>query len=153
MAGLLGPFFAFGGADGAVHVSTSELEAKVHTNIRKMSEEIKNASIEAPRAVVFSIILNGCMGFGMLLAIWFFKGDVDAHLSSPMGYPFLAIFQQGVRSKGGSLALAVVATLAIVATVSWVASASRMLWSFARDRSIPGWRYISQVSYSLPLKA
>lgn len=112
-----------------------------------MSEEIKNASVVVPRAMVFSIMLNGIMGFGMLLAVLFSIGNVDEVLKSDTGYPFLAIFQQGVSSTGGALAMAgLITTLAIVATISWIASASRMLWSFARDRGIPGWRLVSSVS-------
>ena len=104
-----------------------------------MSEEIKNASVVVPRAMVFSIMLNGIMGFGMLLAVLFSLGDVDNVLHSNTGYPFLAVIQQGVSSTGGALAMAaVITTLAIVTTISWIASASRMLWSFARDRGIPG---------------
>lgn len=112
-----------------------------------MSEEIKNASVVVPRAMVFSIMLNGIMGFGMLLAVLFSIGNVENVLNSNTGFPFLAIFQQGVSSAGGALAMsAIITTLAIVATISWIASASRMLWSFARDRGIPGWRLISTVS-------
>ena len=112
-----------------------------------MSEEIKNASVVVPRAMVFSIMLNGAMGFGMLLALLFAIDDVDGVLHTATGYPFLAIFQQGVASTGGALAtVAIEATIAIFATISWIASASRMLWSFARDRGVPGWRLISSVS-------
>ena len=112
-----------------------------------MSEEIKNPSVVVPRAMVFSIMLNGIMGFGILLAVLFSIGNVDTVLESSTGYPFFTIFQQGVSSTGGALAMAaVITTLAIVATISWIASASRMLWSFARDRGVPCWRLISSVS-------
>ncbi|KAL8784626.1 MAG: hypothetical protein Q9195_008975 [Heterodermia aff. obscurata] len=111
-----------------------------------MSEEIKNASVAVPRAMVSSIMLNGSMSFGMLLAVLFSIGDVNSVLGSNTGYPFLAILQQGVSSIRGALAMAaMITTLAIVATISWVASASRMLWSFARDRGIPGWRTVCSV--------
>ena len=84
-----------------------------------MSEEIKNASVFVPRAMVFSIMLNGSMGFGMLLAVLFSIGDVNSVLGSDTGYPFLAIFQQGVSSTRGALAMAaIITTLSIVATIS-----------------------------------
>lgn len=111
-----------------------------------MSEEIKNATTAVPRAMVFSILLNGLMGVGMMLAVLFCLGDVEKVLESPTGHPFMAVFEQAVGVNGGALTMsALIGVLAILATISWVASASRMLWSFARDRGVPGWRYISKV--------
>ncbi|OKL57711.1 hypothetical protein UA08_06903 [Talaromyces atroroseus] len=130
MVGLVGPVFNFLGADAAVH----------------MSEEIKNASRVVPGAMIFSLIMNGVLGFGMLLAILFCLGDVDTVLSTPTGFPFMAIFQQGVESLGGATAMsAIITALVICATISVVASASRMTWSFARDRGLPGWKWLSKV--------
>jgi choline transport protein len=111
-----------------------------------MSEEIKNASRVVPGAMIFSLIMNGLLGFGMLLAILFCLGDVDTVLLTPTGYPFMAIFQQGVKSLGGATAMsAIITALVVCATISVVASASRMTWSFARDRGLPGWKWLSKV--------
>jgi choline transport protein len=115
-----------------------------------MSEEINNASRVVPRAMMFSIFLNGVLGFGMLIAILFCLGDLTTVLGTTTGFPFMAIFQQGVRSIAGATAMsAVITVLTICATISVVASASRMTWSFARDRGVPGWSFISKVSYAL----
>ena len=110
-----------------------------------MSEEIQNASIIVPRAMIFSIALNGLMGFGMLLAALFCLGDTEMVLSAPFG--FIAIFQQAVGSVAGATAMsAIVTVLMICALISFVATGSRMTWSFARDRGLPGWYYLSMVS-------
>ena len=111
-----------------------------------MSEEIKRPSMNVPRAMVFSILLNGVLGFGILIAALFCLGDVEAVLSTSTGYPFMAMFQQAVGSTGGSLTMAALITiLCICATISFVATASRMTWSFARDRGTPGWKMLSKV--------
>ena len=129
--GLLGNVFAFFGADAAIH----------------MSEEIQGAAIVVPRSIMMSIVLNGSMGFGMALALLFCLGDIEAALETPTGYPFIEIFYQGVQSiTGASLMTAIVLTLAICSTVGTMASASRQLWSFSRDRAVPGWRYIQRVN-------
>ena len=113
-----------------------------------MCEEIKNATVVVPRAMIWSIVINGILGFGMLLAILICIGDLDTILSTPTGYPFMAIFLQNTQSQSGALTMvAIIVILAILATISWVASASRMLWSFARDRGIPGWQFISKVCF------
>ncbi|KAL9119505.1 MAG: hypothetical protein Q9187_003940 [Circinaria calcarea] len=48
---------------------------------------------------------------------------------------------------------ALITILNICATISFVATASRMTWSFARDRGTPGWKYLSKVEprSTLPL--
>ncbi|KAI1396457.1 amino acid transporter [Hypoxylon fuscum] len=140
MLGMIASVFNFLGADGAVH----------------MSEEIQNAAIIVPRAMIFTILLNGTLGFGILVAILFCIGDVDSALASPTGFPVMAIFQQGVGSEQGAQTMAsILVILNLCATVSLVASASRMTWSFARDRGLPGWSYISKVDSrtSIPIIA
>lgn len=115
-----------------------------------MSEEIRNASRVVPRAMMLGIFLNGVLGFGMLVALLFCLGDLTTVLNTSTGFPFMAIFQQGVRSTAGATAMsAVITVLTICATISVVASASRMTWSFARDRGIPGWSFISKVCFAL----
>ena len=128
--GLITTVFAFIGADGAIH----------------MSEEIKNASTVVPQSLVASIVLNGLMGFSMLLAILFCIGDIDNALSTPTGFPFIEIFKQAVQSTGGATAMtAVVLSLMIFASIAVLAAASRMTWAFARDNGLPGSRFLSQV--------
>lgn len=129
--GLLGNVFAFFGADGAIH----------------MSEEIQNAAVVVPNAIVFSIILNGVLGFGMALALLFCIGDIDAALHTNTEFPFIEIFYQAVQDvTGAALMTSIIITLSLCATVGIVASASRQLWAFSRDRAIPGWEHIQRVN-------
>ena len=130
MVGLLGNVFAFFGADAAIH----------------MSEEIQGAATVVPQSIMFSIVLNGSMGFGMVIALLFCLGDVDAALNTPTGYPFIEIFYQAVQSRtGASVMVSLIVVLAICATVGTMASASRQLWSFSRDKALPGWRILQRV--------
>lgn len=112
-----------------------------------MSEEIHNPSLVVPRSILLSVIINGTLGFAMLIALLFCVGDLDNALNTPTGYPFMEIFLQATRSVGGSAALAsIVTVLALCATVGLLASTSRMFWAFARDRGLPGWKVLEQVS-------
>ncbi|KAL9023162.1 MAG: hypothetical protein Q9196_007359 [Gyalolechia fulgens] len=119
-----------------------------------MSEEIANASINVPRSMMASVILNGTLGFAMLIAVLFCLGDIESAIETPTGYPFLAIFQTGVQSLGGSTTMgAIVAVMGVCATIAFVATSSRMTWSFARDHGLPFWRHLSKVEprSSIPL--
>ncbi|KAL8668430.1 MAG: hypothetical protein Q9168_006936 [Polycauliona sp. 1 TL-2023] len=135
--GLYGNVFAFLGTDAAIH----------------MSEEIANASTNVPRSMVVSVLLNGTLGFAMLIAVLFCSGDptADAIVDTPTGYPFIAIFVQATQSVGGSTGMAVViVALGICATIAFLASTSRMTWAFARDHGLPMWQYLSKVSLGRP---
>lgn len=113
-----------------------------------MSEEIKNAAVIVPRSIIVSILLNGVMGFGMLIAILFSLDNIDKVVSTPpIQYPFMVVFVEATGSIGGSSAMiAIVIVLDICATFAIVASSSRMYWAFARDRGLPFWQTLSKVN-------
>lgn len=112
-----------------------------------MSEEITNAAVAVPTSIMLSVLINGSLGFGMLIAMLFCVGDLETALESPTGYPFLAIFLEATGSVGGTAVMgSIVTTMGATTSVGMLASTSRQFWSFARDRGIPGWRLWSQVS-------
>ena len=120
-----------------------------------MSEEIHNASTTVPHAIIWGTVLNGIVGLSMYIAILFCMGDVDKALTTDYIYPFIEVLMQATNSRSGSAVIVAVLVLVDFAlVVGVVAASSRMLWSFARDRGVPGWRHISKVShtYSLWLK-
>lgn len=115
-----------------------------------MSEEISNAPVAVPRSIMLSVLINGSLGFGMLIAVLFCVGDIDAALQSPTGYPFMHIFLQATGSVPGTAVMcSIITTMGICTSVGMLASASRQFWSFARDRGIPGWRLWSKVRFFL----
>lgn len=130
--GLVGAVFAFVGADSAVH----------------MAEEIKNAAVVIPQAILFSAGINGALGFSMLIALLFCIGDPSqVSTKTSLGFPFIQVFLDATKSIPGTAIMAsIVLVLAISSTVGVLASSSRMFWSFARDRGLPLWKKISKVS-------
>ena len=110
-----------------------------------MSEEVKGASVNVARSMVISIFVNGLLAIGMLLAVLYCAGDIEA-LLEVSGFPFIAIFAKGVGSNSGAIAMASLPlVLIMLAAIGVMASASRMLWAFARDRGPPGWKLLSKV--------
>lgn len=111
-----------------------------------MSEEIDNASTNVPRTMIISTLLNGTLGFGMLIGLLFCLGDLEAALKSPTGYPIMEIFHQGVQSTtGATFMVLILVVLTFCGTISIVATSSRLYWAFARDRGLPGWTYLVKV--------
>lgn len=116
-----------------------------------MSEEVENASSVVPQSIMLGLVVNGAMGFAMMIAVLFCIGDFNAALNTNTGYPFMEIFLQGTRGSvvGAAFMSAVPVVVAIASLVGSIACSSRMLWSFARDHGVPCWRTLSKVSQSL----
>lgn len=105
-----------------------------------MAEEIQSAAVVVPRALLYTILINGTLAFAMVIALLFCIGDVDAALAAAatVYYPFLEIFYAAVKSTAGAGLLAgIVLVLAIASSLGVYATASRMLWSFSRDLGLP----------------
>ncbi|KAK5156851.1 hypothetical protein LTS14_004368 [Recurvomyces mirabilis] len=140
MIGLTSPLSVMIGYDCSVH----------------MSEEIRDASITLPRALMWSTFPNFVLAFIMAVTLCFTLGDIENILSSPTYQPFIQVFYNATRSYAAtSVMVAIVLILLVSCCVSEVATASRQLWSFARDRGLPGSTWLSWVSpgWNIPLRA
>jgi len=113
-----------------------------------MSEEMADPRTGVPTAMVGSIVVNGIMGFAMVLAILFGIQDFQAALSTPTGFPVIEIFRQltGGHLAAATLMSCTIAISAALATVGLVASTSRTLWSFARDGAPAFSLHVARVS-------
>ena len=110
-----------------------------------MSEEVKNATVNVPRSMVYSVILNGLLGFGALVA-FLLCADFEAAAKSDSAVPFVPILATAIGSDRGATAIvSIILVLTAFATVGVLASASRMMWSFSRDHGLPGWPTLSKV--------
>lgn len=148
--GLSGCVFAFAGGDAAVHVSSDlKTGGPPRLTTSQMAEEVANASVAIPRAIMLSVLINGSLGFGMLIGILYCAGDINAALNSPTGYPYIEIFYQGTGSMSGTLTMcSILLIIGIASCIGLLAATSRQFWSFARDRGVPGWRLWTRVSQS-----
>ncbi|KAJ5518554.1 Amino acid/polyamine transporter I [Penicillium expansum] len=103
-----------------------------------MSEEIKDASETLPKAMMTSVAVNGVLGFIMLVTLCFTLGEVDSVLDTPTRFPFIQIFYNTTGSFAATNAMTAVLVVTLTAsTITEVATASRQLWSFARDEGLP----------------
>ena len=158
LVGLAAPVISLIGFDCAVH----------------MCEEVKDASSTLPKAMLTSFCFNGVLGFIMAVTICFTVGNVEEVLASPTASPIIAVFFNTTQSYAGTSILTVVIVLTLTAAaIAEVATASRQLWSFARDKvrpqyasailgscanrfqGIPGYSFISHITpkSNIPLNA
>ena len=70
------------------------------------AEEIKNAPTVIPLSMGISTLLNGSLGFAMLIALLFcIPSDASSILNSETYYPFMSIYTYAVGSKSGATAM------------------------------------------------
>ncbi|EAW11652.1 putative GABA permease [Aspergillus clavatus NRRL 1] len=103
-----------------------------------MTEEMKSASTEAPKAIVLSVVLGAATGFAFLLTLCFCIGDITATANTPTGVPVLHIFYDSTGSKLAACFLAgMIAVIVLVAGNNLLAEGSRAVYAFARDHGLP----------------
>ena len=116
-----------------------------------MAEEVQNAEVVVPWSMVFTTVLNGALGFAMVVAVLFVTIDIESALESTtgsLGFPYMDIFLSATGSHAGaSVMISILIIITISATVAFVATTSRLIWAFSRDRGFPGWRHVSKVSF------
>ncbi|KAJ5729285.1 uncharacterized protein N7483_003793 [Penicillium malachiteum] len=129
--GFIGNIATFVGADASVH----------------MAEEVANAAVVIPQAIITAMGLNSLLGFSMMLTILFCISDVESVLNSATGFPFIQVFYDSTHSyAGASVMTAVIMVLTMACSIGITATASRMTWSFARDQGLPFSRFLKGVN-------
>ncbi|KAF2469341.1 amino acid transporter [Lindgomyces ingoldianus] len=112
-----------------------------------MTEEIKNARKEAPRAIVMSVYIGAVTGFIFLISLSFCMGDIEATATTPTGVSVIEIFFNSTGSIAGASALASLITVIVLFCAnSLMAEGSRAVFAFARDHGLPFSMTISKVS-------
>lgn len=110
-----------------------------------MSEEVKDAAVSVPKAIVNSYMLNGLIGILFLVSYLVCLTDVNAALDDPSGYPFLWVFRKIFNSHATNTLTAFVLVLLFVGGISISMSTSRQTWAFARDHGLPFGKWVAHV--------
>ena len=128
--GLSGLIPSMAGFDCAVH----------------MAEEIKDASVTLPRSIISGVVINGAMGFIMIITICYTLGDINSLLTTDTKFPFIQLFFNTTQSYAATNAMTSMIIIVFTsAVISEIATSSRQLWSFARDGGFPFSPFIAKV--------
>lgn len=134
-----------------VALSLLGLDCSVH-----MAEETKDSSRTLPVSLMLGFIVNALLGFFVLVTVIFTLGDIETILATPTGYPFLQIFYNTTKSLTGTNIMAAVIIINLTASsIAVLATASRQLWAFARNKGLPFSSILAPaiLPHQLPLNA
>lgn len=144
LVGMVSPLFGLIGPDSAGH----------------MAEELRNASKSLPRAMISTMLANGALGLVSIVTFCMTMGgdveDVEDILATPTTQPFIQVFFNATGSKvGTTLMTCVMVVMAACGVVNNIATSSRQLWAFARDKGVPFSSWFANVhpGMGLPVNA
>lgn len=113
-----------------------------------VAEEVRNATRSVPLAMILTILIGGVAGFiayvGFMLAAPDLPGVIAGTVTDPI--PTILV---GALGETGAAVFEVVAVIAFLSCiVSLQASLSRLIFSFGRDRMLPGSSWLARLSRS-----
>ncbi len=120
-----------------------------------MVEEIPNAAVEAPKILIYCVLIGMFTGFIFLMALLFVAGPIEEVISSPYGALGQILFT-ATGSRAGAVCLQIFPLVCLLfAGISIMTTSSRMTYAFARDGGLPFSRFFARVHPKLdvPLEA
>ncbi|RFU80534.1 choline transport [Trichoderma arundinaceum] len=115
-----------------------------------MTEEMPNPSRDAPRAMIYSIVIGGVTGFAFILVMLFCLVDPDTILSTPTGMPIVELILQATKSRAAATILSLMLSICFInGTNASITSVSRLLFAMARDRGIVFHNYFAHIQAGL----
>lgn len=128
LIGLLLAQYTFTGYDASAHVS----------------EETVGADKNAPRGIILSVAVSAIAGYVLLMGLVFAIPDLTKTMDSTNPVLYILTTRLGV-SIGTALFIIALCAQFFCGTASITAN-SRMIYAFARDRGMPGWKKWSKIN-------
>lgn len=124
------------------------LDGTVH-----LAEETRLANKAVPRAVFWGVVVNGALGFAMVIVVLSAMGPFDEELAFAP-YPMAVVLMRVTKSADAATAmLCGILIVFTCASLAGVASVSRLTWAWARDGGLPKWFGIVDEKHLLPVRA
>lgn len=122
-----------------------------------MSEEVLDAGVSVPRAMIWSLAINGTMGLIFVFTFAFSVPSVNEALHDPSGYAFMWVFRTALRdgSLAGNILTTAVVFVLMSGNLAYTAVSARQIWSFARDEGLPwsAWLGKTGLNHAVPINA
>lgn len=134
LIGLINPNWVFACLDSATH----------------LAEEVSKPERSIPIAILCTVLIGFVTSWTYCIAMFFSVNNLEDLLETPTGVPILALFYQALRNKAGAIVLeTLILVTGIGCQIACHTWQSRLCWSFARDRGLPGSKYLSKIHPTL----
>lgn len=134
IVGLINPNWIFACLDSATH----------------MAEEVPQPERNIPIAILATVAIGFTTSWFYCISMFFSLKDLNQLINSTTQVPILELYYQALNNKAGAIVLETLLLVTgmgcLIACHTWQ---SRLVWSFARDRGVPGHQWISRVNFTL----
>ncbi|KXG53398.1 Amino acid/polyamine transporter I [Penicillium griseofulvum] len=131
LVGQLTPIFSWTGPDAATH----------------MAEEVQNAALVVPWCMVSTALINGGLGFIMLITLLYNMGDIQDVLAPASGFSFLPAVNHATGSVAATNGVAaIILVMEVCSAIGILATVSRQTFAFARDEALPFSKHLAHVN-------
>lgn len=111
-----------------------------------VAEEVKNPRVQIPKSMRMTIYVGGFASFFITLALLLAVPNIGAVVSGEDADPVTTILMDAFGPVGFRVVLGVVLISFFSCALSLQAAASRLVYSYARDRMMPGSALLSRFS-------
>ncbi|KAG8157287.1 hypothetical protein KVR01_012995 [Diaporthe batatas] len=133
--GMLTCVFSITGVDGVIH----------------MSEETRQDESAVPRAMVWSIAINGSLAIIMAAVILIHMGDVEVALGSPNIFATILLNITGSRAATTAI-ISGFFLLGFNSSLTTLSSVSRLTWAWSRDGGLPAYFIYLDPKHRTPVR-
>ncbi|KAJ5142452.1 uncharacterized protein N7515_001239 [Penicillium bovifimosum] len=131
LVGQLTPIFSWTGPDAATH----------------MAEEVQNAALIVPWCMVSTALINGSLGFIMLVTLLYNMGNIADVLNPASGFSFIPAVNHATGSVAATNGVAaIILIMEVCSAIGILATASRQTFAFARDDALPFSKHLAHVN-------
>jgi choline transport protein len=95
-----------------------------------MSEEVRDAAVAIPRAMMTIWFLDCAMVFPLIVTVVYHLPDVDAALADPTEYPGVYIMRSAMSNGWIAAVLAIITLVVMGSNITYLAAVSRDLFAF-----------------------
>ena len=116
-----------------------------------VAEEVEDASLVVPRCMWWSYVYNVLLGIFMLITMLFCIGDLNTVVNAPA--PYLLLLQNTGSTAAAMFLSILLFVLIFSGNITALATTSREVWAFSRDRGFPFSKWISRVRLHVQLSS
>jgi amino acid transporter len=120
-----------------------------------VAEEVSDPTRRIPKAMILTIVVGGVSGFLSYAGYVLAAPDLEAIVAGEDADPIPGILESSLGTFGSKVFLVVTVTAFISCVLSLQAAGSRLLYSFGRDRMLPGSPWLAHLParHAVPINA
>jgi amino acid transporter len=120
-----------------------------------VAEEVSDPTRRIPKAMILTILVGGVSGLLSYAGYVLAAPDLEAIVAGEDPDPIPGILENALGTFGSKVFLVITVTAFISCVLSLQAAGSRLLYSFGRDRMLPGSRWLAHLParHAVPINA